>query len=282
MADLKIRFGVSFWIFVAVAIALKQGGIAISYFAAVLLHEISHYVVAKRMFYRCKEIRVSLFGAVLYGDFADVAPRDRIAIALAGPLANVTACCLCLALWWSVPAAYVFTQYFFATNLSMAVVNLLPCYPLDGGRIVSGLVEKYTTKAIKYVKVSTWIVASGMFAVFVVSLFVGENLFSVGLFALGLLGGVVGEGTPCYTRASCRYALERKHGMEKKTLVFTVDSTLANVAKRLRGNYLFCVEVVDKDLNIVGRLSVAQTEKALFGLPCNTKVVDALKAVDLL
>ena len=41
---------------------------------------------------------VSIFGAVLYGDFQDVTPKDRIKIALAGPLCNVALCVVCLAL----------------------------------------------------------------------------------------------------------------------------------------------------------------------------------------
>lgn len=149
MENLKIRFGLSFWIFLAVATLLKHGYFATVYFTAVLLHELAHYAVARARFYHCYEVRVSVFGAVLYGDFRDVEPRDRIAIALAGPLANAVMCVLCLALWWAFPSTYVFTEVFFAANASMACVNMLPCYPLDGGRVVTGLLEKYTQKALK-------------------------------------------------------------------------------------------------------------------------------------
>ena len=95
MERLKIRFGLSFWIFLAMATVLRKGYFAIMYFAAVLLHELAHYFVADRLFYRCYEVRVSVFGAVLYGDFTDVYPRDRILIAVAGPAANFVAAVLC-------------------------------------------------------------------------------------------------------------------------------------------------------------------------------------------
>ena len=193
MERLKIRFGLSFWIFLAMATVLRKGYFAIMYFAAVLLHELAHYFVADRLFYRCYEVRVSVFGAVLYGDFTDVYPRDRILIAVAGPAANFVAAVLCLALWWVAPQTYVPTENFFAANITMGLVNLLPCYPLDGGRVLTGLLEKYTAKAIGYTKTATWIVGFALFGVFVLSLFVGLNLFAVGLFALGLLGGVAGE-----------------------------------------------------------------------------------------
>lgn len=113
MERLKIRFGLSFWIFLAMATVLRKGYFAIMYFAAVLLHELAHYFVADRLFYRCYEVRVSVFGAVLYGDFTDVYPRDRILIAVAGPAANFVAAVLCLALWWAAPQTYVPTENFF-------------------------------------------------------------------------------------------------------------------------------------------------------------------------
>ena len=53
MERLKIRFGLSFWIFLAMATVLRKGYFAIMYFAAVLLHELAHYFAADRLFYRC-------------------------------------------------------------------------------------------------------------------------------------------------------------------------------------------------------------------------------------
>ena len=281
MEDLKIRFTTSFWIFAAVAIVLKQARFATMYFVAVLLHELSHYFVANRLFYRCYEIRVSVFGAVLYGDFVDVEPHDRVLIALAGPCANGLFCVLTFALWWIAPATYVWTDCFLSANAGMGLVNLLPCYPLDGGRIVTGLLDKFTTKALKYVKMSTWIVSSTLFAVFVVSLFVGYNLFGIGVFALGLLSGVVGDNAgECYVRIRRADDLWRKRGMELKTLVFADNCTLHDVAKRVRGNYLYCLDVVDRDLQVVARLSAAQLEQALLELPQDTELSRVGKLIE--
>ena len=277
MERLKIRFGLSFWIFLAMATVLRKGYFAIMYFAAVLLHELAHYFVADRLFYRCYEVRVSVFGAVLYGDFTDVYPRDRILIAVAGPAVNFVAAVLCLALWWVAPQTYVPTENFFAANITMGLVNLLPCYPLDGGRVLTGLLEKYTAKAIAYTKTATWIVGFVLFGVFVLSLFVGLNLFAVGLFALGLLGGVAGEsGGECYVRTSYADNLWRRRGMEKKTLVFTADSRVSDVAKRMRGNFLYSLDVVDRDLRVVATFDVAQVESLVLDNPPATLLCDVI------
>ena len=234
------------------------------YSFAVILHEIAHYVVANKLFYHCKEIQLGIFGAVLYGDFQDVAGADRVKIALAGPLCNVALCLACLALWWLAPDSYFFTESFFTANATMACANMLPCYPLDGGQVLTGTLEgKLGKKALGVTKKLTVAISLTAFAGFVVSLFTGDNLFSIGLFAIGLFLGIFSQGKEVYTRTS--FAVNRsrflKRGMEKKTLVFNQKNLLSDVLKRMQGNFLYCLEVVDDDMEVVARYSVSQLEQ---------------------
>ena len=275
MDRVKIKIKISFWLFIVVAVVFKQGYFATMYSFAVLLHETAHYVVASKLFYHCKEIQLGIFGAVLYGDFQDVNGADRIKIALAGPLTNVALCLVCLAVWWIAPDAYYFTESFFTANASMAVVNMLPCYPLDGGRVMTGLLEKKMgVKALALAKTLTVAVSVALFVAFVVSLFVGVNLFSVGLFAVGLFSGSFAKSGELYERTTfaTNHARFLKKGMEKKTLVFNYNNTLADVAKRMQGNYLYCLEVVDDDMEVVRRYSVSQLEHLVINLPLDTKL----------
>ena len=245
------------------------------YSFAVLLHEIAHYVVASRLFYRCKEIQLGIFGAVLYGDFQDVNGTDRIKIALAGPLTNLILCLSCLALWWIAPVTYYYVESFFTANLTMACVNMLPCYPLDGGRVLTGMLDKKLgDKALTLTKKFTIIFSLTVFGVFVVSLFVGGNLFSLGLFAIGLFSGVFARGRETYERTVFATNKKRflKRGMEKKTLVFYQHNTLADVAKRMQGNFLYCLEVVDSDMVTLGSFSVAELEALIIDNPLDTQL----------
>ena len=256
-----------------VAVVFRQGYFATMYSFAVLLHEIAHYVVASKLFYRCKEIQLGLFGAVLYGEFQDVNGADRIKIALAGPLMNVALSCICLAAWWLAPDTYYYTESFFTANVTMACVNMLPCYPLDGGRVLTGLLErKMGAKALTLAKRLTVVVSVGLFGAFVVSLFFGGNLFSVGLFAIGLFSGAFAKGNDVYERTVFATNKRRflKKGMEKRTLVFDQHNTLCDVAKRMQGNFLYCLEVVDGDMEVVARYSVAQLESLVINTPLDT------------
>lgn len=280
--DSSVKFKVkpSFWAFVAVAVLFKQGFFALNYAIAVVLHELSHYLVASRLFYHCNEIQVNVFGAVLYGEFQDVTPVDRIKIAIAGPLCNVVLAILCLALWWITPESYYFTEDFFTANVSMACVNLLPCFPLDGGRIMTGLMEgRFGDRAITLAKKLTVVISLSLFAVFVISLFYGGNLFSLGLFAIGLFTGVFVKGKECYVKTTFAQSRSRflKKGMEKKTLVFDENNALRDVAKRMQGNFLYCLEVVNADMEVIARYSVAELERLVITEPLDTLLCNLAK-----
>lgn len=244
------------------------------YSLAVLLHETAHYIVAKKLLYRCREIQISIFGAVLYGDFQDVNGKDRIKIALAGPVVNLVLCLVCLALWWIFPETYYFTEAFFTANASMAFVNLLPCYPLDGGRALTGVLEcKYAKNSLKITQIFTYVFSAVLFGIFVVSLFTGHKLFNVGLFSICLFSGVFTKsGGECYVRTSFVHNDKKlqKKGMEKKTLVFEGNSLISDVAKRMQGDYLYCLEVVDGDLNVLRRYNMSQLEKLVLECPSDT------------
>lgn len=275
MDRVKIVVKPSFWIFLVVALVFKQGYFATTYSFAVLLHELAHYVVASRLFYHCRHIQLGIFGAVLYGDFQDVNGADRIKIALAGPLMNLSLCLVCLALWWIAPTIYYYTESFFTANITMACINMLPCYPLDGGRVLTGVLEnKLGNKALALTKRFTVGFSLALFAIFVYSLLAGSNLFSIGLFSIGLFSGVFAEGRETYERTVFAMNKRRfaKRGMEKKTLVFYQDNTLIDVAKRMQGNYVYCLEVVNSDMRVLQTFNVAELERLVIDNPLDTQL----------
>ena len=79
----------SFWLLAVVSFLAKSGWLFVLYTASVLIHEFAHFFIAKKCGYNCKNVSLSAFGAVLYGDFDDVDPASAVKIAVAGPLANI-------------------------------------------------------------------------------------------------------------------------------------------------------------------------------------------------
>ena len=156
--------------------------------AAVLLHECAHAKVAKKLGYELNVIKLMPYGAALCGENDRLRPKHEILIALAGPLFNLVLAVVFAALWWLVPTSYVFTEAFCMCNLYIGVFNMLPVYPLDGGRVAlaalsAKLDRKHAYKIMRAVSLIAGIVAVGLF---VLSAVYAPNicLLSVGLFML--------------------------------------------------------------------------------------------------
>ena len=101
-----------------------------------LQHECAHAFAAYKLGYKLNSIVLMPFGAVIDGDLKGISFKDEIYVALCGPLCNLVTAIFFMALWWFAPTMYAFTDTAFYSSLSIALINLLPAYPLDGGRIL--------------------------------------------------------------------------------------------------------------------------------------------------
>ena len=101
-----------------------------------IIHELGHSFVASNLGYRLNKITLMPFGAVVSGNTDGLKFHDEIKIALAGPVINLAVALFFIATWWIYPEFYAFTDVIVSANMSMALVNLLPIFPLDGGRII--------------------------------------------------------------------------------------------------------------------------------------------------
>ncbi|MFF2480546.1 M50 family metallopeptidase [Paenibacillus sp. NPDC058071] len=109
-------------------------------FLIVLVHEIGHVVVARGFGWRIREVKLLPFGGVAEVEEASGTPASQDAlVAIAGPLQNVwmgLAAWGCGQLgWWDQDAA----QYVWKANAMIGLFNLLPIYPLDGGKLLQAL-----------------------------------------------------------------------------------------------------------------------------------------------
>ncbi len=110
-------------------------------FGSVLAHELSHSLVAQRLGYRVRNITLFIFGGVAAMDAEVQRARDEVAIAAAGPILSLGLAGLFFLLGLAVPepAAGALLGYSAYANLALAIFNLLPGFPLDGGRIFRGI-----------------------------------------------------------------------------------------------------------------------------------------------
>jgi len=123
---------------------------AIILFSSILLHELSHSYVAQKQGIRIKSITLFVFGGIAQMVGESRTPAGEMKIAVAGPALSL----VISGIFWTI--VFVFKRdmatspvlaisYFLAyTNLMLAVFNLIPGFPLDGGRMLRAFIWKRT------------------------------------------------------------------------------------------------------------------------------------------
>ncbi|MEM9608367.1 MAG: site-2 protease family protein [Actinomycetota bacterium] len=157
------------------------------FFGSVLLHELAHALVARRRGIEVERITLYLFGGATEADPARRSAADEFTVAIVGPLTSVA-----LAITFAVGALGVgvagagdaprdLLVWLSGINLLLAVFNMAPGLPLDGGRVFRSTVWALTGD---FARATRWATTGGVL--------VGFATMSVGLLAIwrGGLGGL--------------------------------------------------------------------------------------------
>lgn len=230
------------------------------YTICAVLHELGHSFVAAGAGYRLNKITLMPFGAVVKGDIDGLKLNDEIKIALAGPFINLAIGLLFVAFWWIYPECYAFTDIVAEANFSLALVNFLPIFPLDGGRVLSAILTSKLGSKRAYVvcKVAGGLLALALLVGFVLTLFYSPNP-SLLFFALFVLFGAFGKGkdnkyVKAYTAISDQKLMR---GIPVKRQALSKDATIKKMMSILDENALNEIVVYSGD----GPLTVLSQEK---------------------
>ena len=135
------------FLFLLGLVALTMGGltgvaVVLLAFASVVLHELGHAVVARRLGGRVAGIELHFFGGAAKIVDAPRTPGDEIAIAAAGPAVSFAIAGVSTMLAMLVPPAAPLFGALAWINLLLGAFNLIPAFPMDGGRILRALLQR--------------------------------------------------------------------------------------------------------------------------------------------
>lgn len=112
-------------------------------FVFILLHEITHYLVARSLGFSGYTIEIYPFGTAIYlKELQDATPKEDIIISIIGPLFNLILA-FCFYNIYIYSNKLIFNELF-KINLTLGIFNFMPAIPLDGGRIIRALITLKT------------------------------------------------------------------------------------------------------------------------------------------
>lgn len=242
MKERKFNVNPAFFIILIWLIFATDIIVAVSYFLVILIHELGHYYVAKYCGYKLSKFSLSPYGVSLsyYGQTLE--QKDEIYIALAGPVVNLVVALITVAFWWIFPTFYLVSYNFVEVNLIIALTNLLPAFPLDGGRVFvslfSNIVER--RKALKITIIFNVVLSVMFFILFFIFCFINFNPTYL-LFAVFLTMGVLDLNFLSKYEKINVFNKKMKNFSKPKIYVINENVKLKDILNKIEGNktYLF-------------------------------------------
>jgi Zn-dependent protease len=204
---------------------------AILLFVSVAAHELAHSLVGRHHGIEVYSITLFFFGGIANISDHKLNPDTELKVSLAGPILSLALSALFFLLsrtplMLQITAVF---EYLFKLNLILAIFNLAPGYPLDGGRVLRAIIWKVTgdvKKATKYASDGGKIIGYILVMIGVVSIIFGYGglwYILLGLFIVFLAGAG-------YQQVLLKQTLSKvkinKH-LEKKFLVLSPKQTLS-------------------------------------------------------
>lgn len=185
--------------------------ITVLFFASVLAHELAHSLTARRYGIKIQRITLFLFGGAAELQQEPTNAKAELMMTIAGPLTSLAAALFFGAIWLigirlHVQAIEIIAGIVAVLNLSVGVFNLIPAYPLDGGRIFRALMWLKTQDIVSATRAASYL----SYALSYLLITVGVLEFFSGGFINGLWAVLLGFFLHQLTRVGYRQTVEQK------------------------------------------------------------------------
>lgn len=204
-----------------------------------LMHECGHMFCAARLGFECERIKLMPYGAAAICDIEGISPWDEVKLALAGPAVNLAVCVAVAGLWWFEPVTYAYTDTVFYANAAMLLLNLLPAYPLDGGRVARVMLSRFLKPKALNIAVRAVSVAVVIGLVFIF-IFAERNVTL--LFVGGFLLCSVFEKSPPVKKINFA-AKKKRRGRDIRYVIVGEEATYRDALKYVDGSCYLVLQI---------------------------------------
>jgi Zn-dependent protease/CBS domain-containing protein len=222
-------------------------------FVSVLLHELSHSLVAMAHGLSVRGITLHVFGGVSHLEDEPPSPRAEFLIAVVGPVTSFAIA----AVLWAINAsglvqpawAQAVVTYLVLVNVAVGIFNLVPGFPLDGGRLLRAALWKWkgTLGQATYIASRVGVVfAFTLMALGVWQIFGGAVLGGFWLILIGVF--LSGTADASYSQVALREALARlpvRDIMAREVITVPPDATVEQLADAFWSHHVTSFPVVD-------------------------------------
>jgi len=269
IAGIRVRINWLFLLLCAIYTYLGLGSEILIIFASVLLHELSHTIMAALLKVRVTEIELLPFGGqARIDDFNGLDPDREIYIALAGPIMSLSLA----AFFYFLPANLLLkSSLLIQINLFLGIFNFLPALPLDGGRVLRAILSLHMGyKRATAVSANLGKAIAVLICIYGIYLFYiqqsGANYMLAGII---LFWAARREGL-LLSYAFMRYLVNKKSELASKgflssrQVVGLEDTLVKSILEATRPNYYTVVLVLDQQHRPRGMISEAELIECLF------------------
>ncbi len=235
------------------------------FFGSVLAHELGHALIALRNRVPVKRITLFFFGGLAQIEREPETPGAEFRIAIAGPLTSLGLAVLFgvffLAAksvpWLAAPAGYLAP-----INLMLAVFNLIPGFPLDGGRVLRAILWKLTgshRKATRIATIGGQVVAFAFFGLGVYALIGGRWADGLWMLFIGwfLQNAAIAAEMQSSVQAALHSSTVSQAMTQECSLVYHLTPVSQLVDERVLGTGQHCFYITD-GVHVLGLLDLPE------------------------
>ena len=257
----RIDIHLSNLVFAAVPLLLVTG-FGMEYlvaFASIAFHELGHVAAARARGCRLKRVSLTLVGLSVAINEEGLSRRDSFLIFSAGPAVNLLLSALSYGVAGLLQYPPAILNFFFYSNISLAVFNLIPAIPLDGGRILRELLAGRTgyISAGRSLRKLAFVLSTTFIALGAYQLAYSRTNFSllvIGFYIMVLLfTGKMEAAMMNIKQIVYRRSRLLKKGIYPARDLVAMESTLVNeILKSMDFDSFHFIFVLDENLKLIG------------------------------